>query len=96
MLTRDDIDHLADLARLAVADEEKDRLATDLGGILAYVSQLEEVTTEASPTPDAGVLRNVMREDGEPTASGTYTEAILANAPETEDGYFKMKAIFRE
>lgn len=94
MLTREDIDHLADLARLSVSDGEKDRLTKDLGSVLAYVSQLEEVTTDAGSAPEAGALRNVMREDGEPSPGGAYTEVVLRNAPATEDGYFKTKKIF--
>jgi len=94
MLTRADIDHLAALARLAIPEEEKDRLVKDLGGVLEYVSELNELDIEITAADRAGALRNVMREDAEPTPGGTYTSAILENAPDKKDGYVKVRQIF--
>ncbi len=94
MLEKKDIDHLTELARLFVPEEEKDALVKDLQAILAYVSELNAVTADTGAAPEAGALRNVMREDDIPTPGGTYTEAILANAPKVENGYVKVRAIF--
>ena len=94
MLTRDDIDHLATLARLEVSDEEKIAFATALAPILAYVSDVSGVETTESGLPPVGVLRNVMRRDDAPRAGGTFTDAILKNAPRSEDGYVRVKQIF--
>lgn len=92
-LTRQDIDHLAELARISISDEEKDRMVKDLSGVLAYVSELKEVASSAGK-PEAGALRNVLRSDGQPSGGGEYRDALLRNAPDSEDGYYKMKAIF--
>lgn len=94
MLTKEDIEHLADLARIAVSDEEKESLANDLDSVLAYVSAVSKITTESDTTPCAATLRNVMREDRDAYTGGEWTEAILANAPHKEDGYFKVGRIF--
>jgi aspartyl-tRNA(Asn)/glutamyl-tRNA(Gln) amidotransferase subunit C len=92
-LTRGDIENLSILARIEVSEEEKDALANSLGSVISYVSEISKVVTEKDPKPVAGELRNVMREDGAPRQGGGFTDAILRNAPDTEDGYFKVKRI---
>ena len=87
-----DVEHLAGLARIAVSDSEKELLRHDLEEILAYVSQVTEVTAELG-APTAGELRNVMREDGEPHAGGVFTEDILKQAPAREGNRISVKKI---
>lgn len=94
MLTKDDIKHLSTLARIAVSEEEQESLAKDLDAVLGYVSEVAAVATEKDATPRAGDLRNIMREDDEAYPGGEFTGMILKNAPDTEDGYFKVKQIF--
>ncbi|MBR5621546.1 Asp-tRNA(Asn)/Glu-tRNA(Gln) amidotransferase subunit GatC, partial [Candidatus Saccharibacteria bacterium] len=45
-ITREEIDHLAELSNFSLTDEEKDSLGTDLGNIIDYISQLDELDTE--------------------------------------------------
>lgn len=97
-----DVEHLADLARIAVSDSEKEILRHDLEEILAYVSQIKEIVAEP-PVSEAGLpsitlrtaseLRNVMRDDGEPRSSGVFTEALLAAAPSREGDRIAVKKI---
>lgn len=87
-----DIEHLAGLARIEVSEEEKKKLQHDLMGILAYVSQVTEVTA-GIVEPAAGELHNVMREDGEPHESGIFTEDILKQAPLREGNRVFVKKI---
>lgn len=94
MLERADIEHLGILARIALSDEEKGEFASELDSVLLYVSEIAKVTTEADAIPEVGELHNVMREDGNVSIGGGFTEAILDNAPDTEDGYIKVKQIF--
>jgi aspartyl/glutamyl-tRNA(Asn/Gln) amidotransferase C subunit len=70
--TKDDIEKLASLSRLALTDAEKDGFAKDIGGILAYVGQIQEVAagadiaahrTDKANYPIEFARRNVMRED---------------------------------
>ena len=93
MLKKEDIDHLATLARIKVSEEEKEELAGKLDQVLSYVSEIGKVSTDADVKSELGDLRNVMRPDGNPHPGGEYTEKILANAPETEDGFFKVRRI---
>lgn len=95
MITVKEVENVAKLARLALTDEEKHKLAEQMGNILEYFNQLSEVNTEnvepmAHPVPSI----NIMRED---QVSFPYKrEAILKNAPEEEDGYFKVPRITEE
>jgi aspartyl-tRNA(Asn)/glutamyl-tRNA(Gln) amidotransferase subunit C len=99
MLTKEDIEHLSVLARVAISEEEKEYFAAQLDSVLTYVSEIGKVATEEvspdelPPIVRAGDLRNVMRPDADPLSGGTYTEDILANAPDSESGYVKVQKI---
>jgi aspartyl-tRNA(Asn)/glutamyl-tRNA(Gln) amidotransferase subunit C len=87
-----DIDHVAKLARLALTDEEKDRLREQLGLIIEYAAKVGEVAAEDVPPTAYAIPRaNVYREDV-PEPSLPQAEA-LANAPDQEDGRFKVPRI---
>ena len=91
-LSREQVEHIAQLARLALSEEEKALYQGQLSAILDYFERLQELDTEAIP-PTATVLplRSVMRED-EPKPSSPR-EDILANAPAAEDGCFEVPAV---
>lgn len=79
----EDVDHIADLARIDLDDADREAFAAQLDEVLEYFESLEAV-----PDVDRDVeLTNVMRPD-EPRDGLTQAEA-LSNAPETEDGHFK-------
>ena len=94
MLKREDIDHLATLARLSLSEEEKEEFPKQLEAILAYVGEVSKVTTKEDTVPRIGALRNVMREDSDVRPGGEFTAAIIENAPHKEDGYVKVQQIF--
>jgi len=91
-LTLKQVEHIADLAKLGLTGEERDRFREQLSAILDYAATLASLDTGAIP-PTATVLplRNVMRAD-EITPSLSQQDA-LANAPSAADGYFQVKAI---
>lgn len=93
MLTKQDIEHLGTLARINISPEEQEGLAKDLDAVLTYVSEVSEVTTEDDVIPRVGDIKNVMRDDTCTFPGGGFTDVILANAPDTEDGYIKVKQI---
>ena len=91
-LSLEEVHHIAELAKLALTEEEKEKFREQLSAILEYAERLQKLDTEAIP-PTATVLplRNVMREDEvEPSFP---REEILANAPAAEEGYFQVRAI---
>jgi aspartyl-tRNA(Asn)/glutamyl-tRNA(Gln) amidotransferase subunit C len=87
-----DVDHVARLARLALTEEERERLRSQLPVILEHAERVQEVAAEHVPATSHPIpLSNVFREDEpEPTLS---QEEALAGAPETEKGQFKVPRI---
>jgi aspartyl-tRNA(Asn)/glutamyl-tRNA(Gln) amidotransferase subunit C len=94
MIKPSDIDKLAELARLAIPEDEKKSLATDLDKILAYVGKVEEIGTDTAGANPA-LVNTVMREDSEPHATGLHTETLLAEAPQRDGDYVKVKKILQ-
>lgn len=93
MLQKEDIKNLGILARISVSEDEEDGLAKDLDAVLGYVSEVSQVATEADVIPRAGDIKNIMRIDTDEYLGGEFTEMILRNAPDTHDGYVKVKQI---
>jgi len=91
-LSREEVEHIAELARLALSDEELALYQGQLSAILEYFERLQELDTEAIP-PTATVLplRSVMRDDE--VRPPFPREEILANAPAAEEGCFKVPAV---
>lgn len=91
-LTREQVAHIADLAKLGLTEEEIERFRRQLSAILDYAAMLDRLDTTAVP-PTASVLPlcNVMRAD-EVRAALSQAEA-LANAPCVEGGFFQVKAV---
>ena len=81
MISREDVAHVARLARLALDPAELERMRTQLDGILAYVDQLRALDVEGvEPTSHAVPLVNVLREDT--VVPPLAQEAMLANVPD--------------
>ena len=88
-ITREDVLHVARLARLALTEEEVERFAEQLNAILEAVGKVAELDlSDVPPTSHPLELVNVWAED-EPSAS-LPVEAGLANAPEREGGFFRV------
>ena len=91
-LSQEEVQHIAELARLSLNEEEKSLYQEQLSAILEYFERLQELDTEAnSPTATVLPLHSVMRDD-EPKAPSPR-EDILANAPAAEEGCFKVPAV---
>jgi aspartyl-tRNA(Asn)/glutamyl-tRNA(Gln) amidotransferase subunit C len=91
-LSREQVRHVANLARLGLEPGEEDFYATQLSGILAHIDRLQELDTEAiPPTAQVVALANPLRDDV--PRPGLTQEQALANAPARQDGYFVVKAI---
>ncbi|MCC7366431.1 MAG: Asp-tRNA(Asn)/Glu-tRNA(Gln) amidotransferase subunit GatC [Dehalococcoidia bacterium] len=91
-LTSADVLHIARLARISLTDAEVDRFAAQLSGILDHFAALAAVPTAGiEPTAHPLPLSNVMRADE--VASSLPLGDVLLNAPEREDGYFRVRAV---
>src|SRR5580658_9896036 len=94
-ITRDEVAHLARLARIALSDAELDHLAPQLDQIITAVAQVQEVAAEGiPPTAHATGLTNVFRDD-EPIGCLTPAQA-LDQAPAVEQQRFKVPRILGE
>ena len=92
MITVKDVEHVAKLARLELTEAEKDKFTKQLGDVLKYVEQMNEVdTTNVKPMAHAFDIVNVMRDDK--VVNEVSREALLQNAPEEENGFFKVPKI---
>lgn len=91
-LTREEVKHIALLARLGVDEADLEKFSEQLSNILENFEILQRVdTTGVPPTSHPVALSNVIRED-EVAPSFASTE-ILANAPREEDGCFRVRAV---
>src|SRR3954469_7938227 len=91
-ITRDDVAHLARLARIAMTDAELDRMSGELNVILGAGARVQEgAAAHTPPTSHPLPLANVLGAD-EPVPS-LGAEAALAAAPEAEDGRFRVPQI---
>jgi aspartyl-tRNA(Asn)/glutamyl-tRNA(Gln) amidotransferase subunit C len=91
-ITRDEVLHVAKLARLALTDEEVERFRGQLSAILEAVGKVSELDLDGvPPTSHPLDLVNVLAED-EPARSLSRKEA-LANAPDPEDGFFGVPPV---
>lgn len=91
-ISRDEVAHLARLARLAVTEDELDTFAAQLDVILASVARVGEVAADdIPPTSHAVPLTNVFRADE--VRAGLTQQQALSGAPATEDGRFKVPQI---
>lgn len=87
-----DVEHVARLARLDLNEEEKEMFTAQLDAILKYAEKLNELDTEnVEPTTHVLHVSNVMREDK--VHESLPIEKVLRNAPDDEDGQFKVPAV---
>ncbi|MFM9829414.1 MAG: Asp-tRNA(Asn)/Glu-tRNA(Gln) amidotransferase subunit GatC [Sphingomonas sp.] len=83
---------IASLARIAISDEDAARLAPELGNILGWIEQLAEVDT-AGVAPMTAVIPNHLRLRDDVVTDGGVREAVLANAPQAEHGFFTVPKV---
>jgi aspartyl-tRNA(Asn)/glutamyl-tRNA(Gln) amidotransferase subunit C len=92
MISKDDVQKLADLAHLAVADTELEKIAGEMDSILAYVSDVSKLASEEGEREKDDIY-NVMRDDVVTNESRQYSDDIIAQFPDKERGYLRVKKI---
>ncbi len=83
---------VASLARIAITDAEAERLTPELNNILGWVEQLGEVDT-SSVEPMTAVIPNTLRLREDVVTEGDQRDAVLANAPQGEHGFFTVPKV---
>ena len=94
-VTKEDLQNVAVLSRLAIPAEQEDKYIDQMDKILTYMDNLAELDTEnVKPTTYALPMANVFRKDE--VKESLDREAALANAPLKEDGYFKVPKVLED
>jgi aspartyl-tRNA(Asn)/glutamyl-tRNA(Gln) amidotransferase subunit C len=83
---------IASLARIAITDEEAAKLAPELGNILGWIEQLGEVDV-TGVEPMTAVIPNHLRLRDDVVTDGNVRDAVLANAPQAEHGFFTVPKV---
>jgi len=91
-LSKEEIEHVALLARLQLSEEEKERLTGHLNQIMVHFEKLQELdTSEVEPTSHSIPVENVLREDV--AGPSLPVEDVIANAPEARDDQFVVPQV---
>ncbi|MGG3561943.1 Asp-tRNA(Asn)/Glu-tRNA(Gln) amidotransferase subunit GatC [Neobacillus rhizosphaerae] len=94
-ISNEQVKHVANLARLAITEEEAEKFTKQLDAIISFAEQLNELdTTNVKPTYHVLDMKNVLREDV--PQPGLPREEVLKNAPEHQDGQIKVPSILGE
>jgi aspartyl-tRNA(Asn)/glutamyl-tRNA(Gln) amidotransferase subunit C len=91
-VTNEQVRHIARLARIAMSDDELERLVPELNNILGWVEQLGEVNTDGVE-PLATVIDQKLRLRNDVVNDGNIRDEILANAPEAQHGFFAVPKV---
>lgn len=92
-ITKAEVEHVANLARLTLTEEEKDQFTDQLNRILQAAEKLKELDTNGiEPTSHVLPMANVMREDE--VRPSLPLEKVLLNAPDQKDGLIRVPAVF--
>lgn len=92
-ISKDEIEHLAQLARLILKDEEKEKLTQEIGEILSYAEELNQAETqEIELISQISGLSNIARPDE--VTNENKRDKMIQNAPEQKEGFIKVKKIF--
>jgi aspartyl-tRNA(Asn)/glutamyl-tRNA(Gln) amidotransferase subunit C len=95
MIDRNEVAHVAKLARIAVPPEELEALSREIAAIVKYVEQIQKLDLSAvAPLSHGGDARNVFRADE--TTPSLPKEAALQNAPARQDDFFKVPRVIAE
>ncbi|ANX10681.1 Asp-tRNA(Asn)/Glu-tRNA(Gln) amidotransferase subunit GatC [Fictibacillus halophilus] len=91
-ISKDQVKHVAHLARLAVTDEEAELLTEQLDKIIGFAEELNELDTDnVEPTTHVLELKNILREDE--VRNSVSVDEAMKNAPAQKDGQFKVPNI---
>jgi len=94
-IAKDTVDHVANLARLNLSEEDKTEMTEKLNSILDYMEKLNELdTTGVEPTAHVIPIKNVFREDK--VRESLSLEETLKNAPDRDGNFFRVPRIIEE
>lgn len=91
-ISKEEVKHVANLARLAITEDETEMFTNQLDAIITFAEQLNELdTTGVEPTTHVLEMKNILREDK--AEKGLPVEDVVKNAPDHKDGYIRVPSI---
>lgn len=97
-ITKKEVEKIAELARLGISEEEKEKFAEELSLVIGYIDKLSEVNVErVEPMTGGTTSESVVREDDESKciSDSHMRQEILNAAPNRDDDYFKVPSILK-
>lgn len=95
-MTKEDIEHLARLSRIALGPGEAEGFQKEISSILDYVGAVNAMAADAQAAPEAGEHSNIFRADAVTNEGGSNTDVLLAAMPHTEGRFMKVKKILNQ
>ena len=95
-MTKDEVIHLSDLARIKLTDEEVASFQSEIDDILNYVSAIQGIVGDNTAAPTVPAVNNVMRSDEVTNKPGQYTDVLLEAAPNREGNYIAVPKILQQ
>ena len=93
-ISLEEVEHIAELARIKLTKKEKEEFSEELSDILGYIEQLQEVNTDGiEPVSQVAGLINVLKEDVVENCAKDDKEKIIESFPEEKDGCIKVKQV---
>ena len=97
MVSKDEVKHIAQLARLGISPEEEEKFSHDLSEILDYMKKLQKINlNDVTPTSHSLSSENVFREDEVKVTSPDVVNHLINLSPSQKGRYIKVKPIFKE
>lgn len=95
-MKKEEVAHLAKLARIKVTDEELKQLEAELSSIVSYVGAVSEIAADGDDnSPQVGAVHNVFRADEVTNTADEYTNDLLNEMPATDGRYMKVQKILK-
>ncbi|MCK4918800.1 MAG: Asp-tRNA(Asn)/Glu-tRNA(Gln) amidotransferase subunit GatC [Candidatus Pacebacteria bacterium] len=90
----EDVEHIAELARIEISKEETEKFAGELSDVLGYIGQLKEADTKGvEPVSQVTGLVNVLRDDIAKSSDEDTRKTMIDNFPDKSDDYIKVKQV---
>ena len=93
MISKEEVEHIAKLARLELSGKETEKMQKDLSAILDYFILLKNVP-EIGKNEAVKIVKNILRKDEAVEKNNSVAEKLIQAAPDKKDDYIKVKSIF--
>lgn len=94
MISKEEVEHVAHLARIGIKETEVEKYQEDLSAVLDFFRELEKVSLEGKPPETVSGRAGVARTDREEDFAAAGQETIRRNFPDSKGGFLKVKSVF--